>query len=506
MSESTPKTPPTGKAKWLLLALALCLVAGAGAYWFTARAGGPKKDAAKDRPLPVMVAQATTRDVEVFLSSLGTVTSQNSVTVRSRVDGQLMKVLFREGQMVKAGDLLLLIDSRPYQVQLAQAEGQLKRDRALLENARRDLARYAELMAQGAIARQTYDTQLSLVHQHEGTVAADHATADSARLQITYSRITAPISGQVGLRQVDPGNMVHASDSAGLLVVNQIAPINVVFTLAEDQLPRVLEKLRAGETLRVDAFDREQSRKLAEGTLASMDNQIDTGTGTVRLKAVFKNEGNELYPNQFVNAKLLVDTLKGAVVIPAAAVQRGQQGAYVYVLKDGSTVETRGVRVGETEGGDIVVLEGLAAGEKVVVEGAERLRNGAKVEVITPKAKPAAEAKPAGQPGDAAQANATVPANAVPPHAISANAAPANAANAAKAAPEAAKPSTQPHAAPAKPAAPETAPKAKPAAEAKPHAVPAHAVPANAVPANAVPANAANAAKAAPAQEGQARP
>jgi multidrug efflux system membrane fusion protein len=377
----------------LTLALVLCLALGGGAHWYKTYGPGAKPAASNQpRKLPVAVAVARTQDVEVLLSGLGTVSPLNSVTIKSRVDGQLMQVLFREGQQVKAGDLLLVIDPRPFQVQLAQAEGQLKRDVALLENARLDLKRYAELMAQGAIARQQYDTQQSLVHQYEGAVATDKATADNARLQITYCRITAPISGQVGLRQVDPGNMVRASDATGLLVLNQISPVNVSFTLPEDQLPRVLAKLRAGEKLRVDAYDREQSRRLAQGELASLDNQIDATTGTVRLKAVFQNEGHELYPNQFVNAKLLLEVMKDAVVIPASAVQRGQQGTYVYVLTAEGTVSLRPVSVGEAADGLSAVLSGLAPGEKVVVDGAERLRDGAAVDVKERGPKPEANA------------------------------------------------------------------------------------------------------------------
>ncbi|GAB6126254.1 MdtA/MuxA family multidrug efflux RND transporter periplasmic adaptor subunit [Humidesulfovibrio idahonensis] len=404
MSETAPLPVASRKTKWLLLALvALCLAAGGGAYWYKAAANAAKQAAnGKNRPLPVVVAEAKTQDVEVFLSSLGTVTPQSTVTVRSRVDGQLMQVLFREGQMVKAGDLLLVIDSRPFQVQLAQADGQLRRDRALLENARMDLKRYAELMAQGAIARQQYDTQQSLVHQYEGTVAADKATADSARLQITYSRITAPVSGQVGLRQVDPGNMVHASDANGLLVVNQIAPINVVFTLPEDQLPKVMDKLRTGEKLRVDAYDREQTKKLAQGELFSLDNQIDTSTGTVKLKATFANTKGELYPNQFVNAKLLLEVLKDAIVVPAAAVQRGQQGTYLYVVSPEGVANARNVSVGESGDGQSVILKGLALGEKVVVDGADRLRDGSPVEIKLPGGK-----KPEAGTQNATSQNAT---------------------------------------------------------------------------------------------------
>jgi len=465
MSETAPLPATSRKTKWLLLALlALCLAAGGGAYWYKAAAKAASQAAnGKNRPFPVVVAEAKVQDVEVFLSSLGTVTPQSTVTVRSRVDGQLMQVLFREGQMVKAGDLLLVIDSRPFQVQLAQADGQLKRDRALLENARMDLKRYADLMAQGAIARQQYDTQQSLVHQYEGTVATDKATADSARLQITYSRITAPVSGQVGLRQVDPGNMVHASDATGLLVVNQIAPISVVFTLPEDQLPKVLEKLHAGEKLRVDAYDREQTKKLAQGELSSLDNQIDTNTGTVKLKASFANAKGELYPNQFVNAKLLLEVLKDAIVVPASAVQRSQQGTYLYVVSPEGVASARSVSVGESGDGQSVILKGLALGEKVVVDGADRLRDGSPVEIKTPGAK--------GKPEAGTQ-------NATSQSATSQSAAGQNATAPAPAAAHEAVQTAAAHAATAQPAATQAAaPKPEHAAQAKPEGKPGAAKP-----------------------------
>ena len=453
MSETVQAPAPRRTKHWLLLLVALCLAIGGGAYWYKSHYGAAQQNQnGKNRPLPVAVAVAKTQDVEVFLTGLGTVSPLNSVTVKSRVDGQLMQVLFRDGQLVKAGDLLLVIDSRPFQVQLAQAEGQLKRDVALLDNARLDLKRYDDLIAQGAIARQQLDTQLSLVHQYEGAVASDKATADNARLQITYSRITAPVSGQVGMRLVDPGNMVHATDVTGLLVLNQISPINVLFTLPEDQLPRVLEKLRAGQTLRVDAYDREQTRKLAQGELASVDNQIDTGTGTVRLKASFANTGGELFPNQFVNAKLLVDILHDAVVVPSAAVQRGQQGTYLYVVTPENTASARPVSIGETGDGQVAILSGLAAGERVVVDGAERLRDGAAVEVKESGEKPA-------EGSEAAKPEAAKPADA--PAEKPAAAKPEMATQNATAAAVAVKPAKA-----AKSGGPETAPAAKP--ESKP--------------------------------------
>jgi multidrug efflux system membrane fusion protein len=266
-------------------------------------------------------------------------------------------------------------------VQLAQAEGQQARDQALLENARADLARYRTLYAQDSIARQQLDTQEALVRQYEGTVRADQGLIDAARLQLTYCHVTAPIAGRLGLRLVDPGNIVHAADAGGLVVITQLQPIGVVFTIAEDALPPVLAKLAAGERLAVEAYDREQRRKLATGRLLTVDNQIDPNTGTVKLKAEFPNQKAELFPNQFVNARLLLDVQHGATVVPAVAVQRGTQGSFVYVVRADRTVEVRRVEIGAAQGDDVAVASGLAPGEVVVVDGADRLRAGSVVEV-----------------------------------------------------------------------------------------------------------------------------
>ncbi len=369
-------------SRLLLFLLLACALAGGGFYWhLSAGKGRAAPQAQQQRRQPVAVTPASTRDVEVALSGLGTVTPLNAVTVKSRVDGQLMQVLFREGQMVKAGDLLLVIDPRPFEVQLAQAQGQLLRDTAILDNARLDLKRYDSLIRQDVIAEQQVDSQRTLVRQYEGIVASDKAAVDSARLQITYCRITSPISGQVGLRQVDPGNMVRASDQTGLVTINQVVPIGVVFTLPEDQLPRVQARMRTGQPLHVDVYDREQSRKLARGELASLDNQIDTTTGTVRLKAVFTNADMALYPNQFVNAKLLVDMLRGAVAVPTVAVQRGQRGTYVYTVTPEGTAAIRMVKAGDAVDTWTVILSGLAADERVVTDGVEGLRDGTPVDV-----------------------------------------------------------------------------------------------------------------------------
>ncbi len=330
---------------------------------------------------PVAVVASRNSDVGVYLTGLGNVTPLNTVSVKSRVDGQLMEIRFREGQNVSKGDLLAQLDSRPFQVQLTQAEGQIARDRELLNNARLDLQRYKQLWHQNSIPKQQLDTQEALVRQLEGTVKIDQGQVDSAKLQISYCRITAPISGRVGLRQVDPGNIVHAGDANGLVTITQLQPVAVIFPIPEDNLPKLIGKMKGGGRLKVDAYDREQKQKLASGTLLTMDNQIDPTTGTVKLKAVFPNSSNELFPNQFVNARLLLETLHDVVVVPAAAIQRGAQGTFVYLVKADSTVTVQPVTVGATQNDEIAVTAGLQAGVQVVVDGAERLRDGGKIEV-----------------------------------------------------------------------------------------------------------------------------
>lgn len=336
--------------------------------------------------VPVKVAQAAQQDITVFIRSLGTVNAYNTVTVRSRVEGELRKVAFEEGKMVKAGDLLVEIDSRAYDVALLQAQGQQQQNLAQLENARRDLQRYQVLFKQDSIARQQLDTQASLVRQLEGTRKSDQAAVDNAKLQLSYTRITAPLSGRLGLSQVDEGNLVSTGDTNGLVVITQTQPIAMIFTVPETQLDQVREQLQAGRSLTVEAYDRSDTKRIAVGRLETLDNQIDVTTGTVKLKARFENTDDALFPNQFVNARLQVQTLIAATVIPTAAVQQGSVGAFVFLVHADNTVAVRPVTLGAVNGDVVAVLKGLEVGDKVVTEGTDRLRAGASVELIDPSA------------------------------------------------------------------------------------------------------------------------
>jgi len=360
---------------WALAGAALLLL------WFLFFRGARKEAGLSPagRPVPVAVAQARLGDLPVQLTGLGTVTALDSVTVRSRVDGQLVRIAFTEGQMVRQGDLLAEIDSRPFQVQLMQAEGQFAKDRAAAQNAQADLRRLEGLVKQGIISRQQLDTQTSSVAQYEAALKSDQAQVESAKLNLTYSRITAPTSGRVGLRLVDAGNMVRASDANGLVTIAPVQPINVVFAVPADHIQKVLSQKAKHGKLPVEAWDRDLKTRLATGTLAAVDNQVDTATGTVRLKALFTNEDQILFPNQFVNAQLLVDTLKGVVIVPTAAIQRGPQGAFVYVVQADGTVDLRIIEAQGTNGDNTAIAKGLSGGETVVTDGLEKLRPGSKV-------------------------------------------------------------------------------------------------------------------------------
>jgi multidrug efflux system membrane fusion protein len=332
--------------------------------------------------IPVSVAAVRQGTFDVYLFALGTVTPINTVLVRSRVDGQVMRVAFEEGQMVNAGDLLAEIDPRPFEVQLTLASGQLARDQALLENARIDLDRYRTLLSQDSISRQQVDTQESLMRQYEAAVQSDQGGIANAKLQLTHARIVAPITGRVGLRQVDPGNIVRATDATGIVVITQLQPIGIVFPIPEDALPRVMKRLRAGDRIPIDAFDRAQKEKLGSGRLLTVDNQIDTATGTVKLKAEFPNTENALFANQFVNVRLPLETRQNATLVPSAAIQRGAAGTFVYVVKDDLSVAVTPVKLGPVQGEISTVESGVAAGAKVVIDGADRLRDGVKVELV----------------------------------------------------------------------------------------------------------------------------
>jgi membrane fusion protein, multidrug efflux system len=343
-----------------------------------------------DRALPVSAVAAHKGDIAVYVTGLGAVTAYNTVTIKTRVDGQLDKVAFTEGQMVKQGDLLVEIDPRPFQVQLTQAEGQMTRDQATLDNARIDLKRYQHLIETSAITKQQLDTQEATVKQSEGTVKNDQGTIDSAQLQLIYCKIGAPITGRIGLRTVDQGNIVHAADTTGLAVITQLQPIAMIFNMPEDDLPEVQRAMGIRHALPAEAWDRDLQHKLSNGMLLTLDNQIDPTSGTVRVKLEFPNKDNKLFPNQFVNAKLLVDTKRGVVLAPAAAIQRGPNSTFVYVVKPDQTIELRNVTTGATEADLVEVAKGVKPGDLLVTEGADKLRQGVKVAMRKPGA---------GQPG-----------------------------------------------------------------------------------------------------------
>jgi len=401
------KAVPKKRRRFGLL-LVLIVAAGVG-WWMYIR---PASQPAPPPPgrggfvptTPVVVAPATVGDIDVALNALGTVTSLATVTIRSQISGYLVKVAYQEGQIVKKGDLLAEIDSRSYELALAQAQGTLERDKALLATAQLDLKRYQDLAKTNAIPRQQLDTQASLVSQYQANIISDQAQIDNAKLNIAYCHIVAPISGRVGLRLIDQGNYVTAGDATGLVVITQLQPISVIFTTAEDNLPQIQKRLRAGATLPVTAFDRTGTTKLSVGALRTIDNQIDTTTGTVRLRAEFANDDDSLFPNQFVNVRLLVDVLHDVTIIPASAVQRGAPGTYVYLINADSTVAVKPITLGVGSGERIAVTAGLSPGDRVVIDGADKLRNGAKVIVreSTPSTAAAAAGSAPGAPASAA--------------------------------------------------------------------------------------------------------
>jgi multidrug efflux system membrane fusion protein len=413
--DSTPQTRPIqdslpgvahpDRRRWLWIGVAIAVAAAVAFAWYiwprsNQEAASRSPGDQSGRPLPVVAAQARSGSIDVALSALGTVTPLNVVTVHTRVDGELIRVNFREGQFVKAGDLLAEIDPRPFQVQLTQAQGQLAKDQALLANAKVDLDRYRKLLAQDSISEQQVATQEALVRQDQGIVESDQGQVDNARLQLTYSKITSPISGRVGLRQIDPGNIVHASDSNGLVVITQLQPITVLFPIPEDNLPRVMKRMQTGEPVPVEVFDRAQKAKLAVGKLVTIDNQIDTMTGTVKMRAEFPNADSALFPNQFVNVRMVVETLPDATLVPSSAIQRGAPGTFVYVVKSDNTVTVSPVKLGPVQGETTAIESGITVGDNVVVDGADKLREGSKVELITPEARAApAQAKAPGQKG-----------------------------------------------------------------------------------------------------------
>ena len=384
--KSLPGVYARRPSRWrrrLVPILIAVIAVGAGATWFVLRPEAPQP-AQRGRfgaggPTPVVAAKVARGNIAIALNGLGTVAPLATVTVRTQIAGQLIEVAYKEGQEVKTGDFLAQIDPRPYQRQLDQYQGQLQRDSALLREARINLERYRTLVQQDSIARQQLDSQDSLVKQYEGTVETDKALVDTAKLNLTYCHIVAPITGRIGLRQVDPGNYVQTNDTNGIVVITQMHPISIIFTLPEDNLPAVMKRLAGGAVLPVAAFDRSHSARLGQGMLATVDNQIDTSTGTVKLRALFDNADSLLFPNQFVNVRLLVDTLADQVTIPSSAVQRGAPGTFVYLVKPDNTVTVKPVKLGPGSGDSVSVSEGLDAGDQVVVDGADKLKEGAQI-------------------------------------------------------------------------------------------------------------------------------
>jgi multidrug efflux system membrane fusion protein len=389
----TPRPSRFRRVLWLVL---LAIVIGIVVWWVLRHHETPSTGRfVNTGPMPVGSATVTQGDVPVIDNALGTVTPLATVTVQTQINGQLIDVGFQEGQMVNKGDFLAQIDPRPYQVALEQAQGQLAKDQASLADAKLDLARYEKLVAQNSIASQTLDTQRATVGQDIGTVQTDQAQVDAQKLNLVYCHITAPVAGRVGLRQVDPGNYIQTSSTTGIVVITQVQPISVIFTLPEDSLQAVLKQVHAGQTLVATAYDRTGNTQIEAGQLSTIDNQIDTTTGTVKLRATFANTAFDLFPNQFVNIKLTVDTMKGVDIVPESAIQRGAPGTFVYLIKSDDTVSATPVTLGPDAGENVAVLKGLNPGDKVVTDGADRLKDGSKI-TITEKGNQPAGAQPAG--------------------------------------------------------------------------------------------------------------
>lgn len=381
--------PHVKKSGWKSVLYTAIVVVLLLAGWYLYRSNAAKKQQAaqaqaaraSDRPIPVQTTAVQKRTVPIYLTGLGTVTAYNTATIKSRVDGQLMSVNVREGDEVQQGQLLAVIDPRPFQAQLEKDQGQLAKDKAQLVNAQAEAGRYKALFDQGVFSREQMDAQTANAGNFQGTVQSDQAAIDSDKVQLAYTRITAPFTGRVGLRQVDPGNIVHAADPNGMLVLTQLRPIAVLFTLPEEQLPRVLDIMRHPGGLAVDAYDSSNAQKIATGKLLTVDNQIDVTTGTAKLKAVFPNENEAMFPNQFVNVRLVLENRPNAIVAPAAALQHGTNGDFMFVVQPNNTAKIQPVHIDLTEGSNLIVGSGLKAGDLVVVDGAERLKDGAKVEV-----------------------------------------------------------------------------------------------------------------------------
>jgi membrane fusion protein, multidrug efflux system len=400
LQEAWQLKPPQARVSWRrrFLGIAFLLLVAAAAAWWIYGTPAPRQPATRATtaaPVSVIAATVATGDVNITQNALGTVTSLATVTIRTQISGYLSRVDFTEGQAVQKGDLLAEIDSRPYEAALQQVQGQLARDQALLQGAKVDLERYGRLVAQKAIPQQQFDTQQALVKQYEGQVAADEGQVNTAKVNLAYCRIQAPVSGRIGLRQVDQGNYVTPGDQNGLAVITQIKPISVIFTVPEDSMPQILSRLHAGAMLPVIAYDRSGTNKLASGTLTTIDNQLDTTTGTLKLRAQFPNEDESLFPNQFVNAQLVIDVMHDATVLPMAAVQRGAPGTFVYLIKDDDTVSVRPVALGPSDGDRVAVRTGVAPGDRVVIDGADRLREGSRISLRDPNSNQAA---PTGAP------------------------------------------------------------------------------------------------------------